>query len=232
MSRGAWYIHAITSYAGGARPPMPARPGIGVPLPERRPLAIALDDALERRASCRRFSGEPLPIDVVATLLAAAYGTGPEVDVDGATFPSRPVPSAGATYPLELHLVARSVTGVEPGSYRYVPGEHALAPTGSAAGFDALADVFLAQPYLTDASAILVLAGILERTTVRYGDRGYRYVLFEAGHAAQNVALAAAALETGALSLGGFIDEALAGFVSLRPDAVPLYAVAVGPPGG
>jgi SagB-type dehydrogenase family enzyme len=98
--------------------------------------------------------------------------------------------------------------------------------------FAALAQIFLAQPYLTAAAVVVVLAGALDRTTARYGDRGYRYVLYEAGHAMQNLTLAGAALDIGTLNLGGFLDDALAAVLRLRPDAVPLYAVAFGPPAG
>jgi SagB-type dehydrogenase family enzyme len=234
MSVGAWSLHGATSYASGGWPPAVAAPErhAAVPLPERRPLAVTLDDLLARRASCRRFSGAELALDAVSSLLAAAYGEGPEVSVEGASFPSRPVPSAGATYPLQLHVLVRAVDGLAPGSYHYLPGDHALAPTGPGVPFAALAEIFLGQPYLTPAAAVLVLAGALDQTTARYGDRGYRYVLYEAGHTMQNVILTGAALDVGSLNLGGFLDDALAAVLRLRPDAVPLYGVALGPPAG
>jgi SagB-type dehydrogenase family enzyme len=201
-----------------------------VALPAPRPLSLPLGEALERRASCRQFSGEALSLDAVSALMGAAYGAGPEVEVEGLRYPSRPVPSAGATYPLELHLLARAVADLRPGSYRYVPEEHALVATGPGALFEALAEIFLEQPYLAPASAVVVIAAVLPRTTDRYGDRGYRYVLFEAGHAAQNLTLGATSLGIGALSLGGFLDDTLTAVLRLRPDAVPLYGVALGRP--
>lgn len=234
MSAGAWGLHRATSYASGSWPPPVAAPErrAPVPLPEPRPLGVALGDLLARRASCRRFSGGALELDALSSLLAAAYGAGPEVTVEGVSFPSRPVPSAGATYPLQLHVLARAVDGLPSGSYRYVPEDRAVAPTGPGVPFTALAEIFLEQPYLTAAAAVVVVAGAIDRTTARYGDRGYRYVLYEAGHAMQNVILAGAAVEIGTLNLGGFLDDALAAVLRLRPDVVPLYGVALGPPAG
>jgi SagB-type dehydrogenase family enzyme len=229
----AWDLHLATTYAGGWRSPVPApERRAPVPLPEPRPLPGALGELLAGRASCRRFSGAALEPDAVAALLRAAYGTGPEVTVEGVSFPSRPVPSAGATYPLELHVLVRAVDGLERGSFRYVPEDGALVPTGPGLEFDTLAEIFLSQPYLSAAAAIVVLAGAIDRTTARYGDRGYRYVLYEAGHAMQNLVLAGAALDVGSLCLGGFLDDALAATLRLPVATVPLYAVALGPPAG
>ena len=119
--RSAWDLHFATSYASGWSPAAAApERRASVPLPEPRPLGGALDELLAGRASCRRFSGAALELDVLASLLQAAYGTGPDVTVEGVSFPSRPVPSAGATYPLQVHVFARAVNGLQSGSFRYV----------------------------------------------------------------------------------------------------------------
>src|SRR5262245_9738467 len=92
----------------------------------------------------------------------------------------------------------------------------------------------MGQHYLTDAVAVAVIAADVERTLAKYGDRGYRYVLLEAGHCAQNLNVAAAALGLGTCNAGGFFDQELADLLTIDTDAeVHLYAVAVGraPPG-
>jgi SagB-type dehydrogenase family enzyme len=232
-SQHAWALHRTTSYLSG----LPEQPQLGpekapdpITLPDRGPLCVQLDDVLLRRGSCRRFSGGALRLQAVATLLSAAYGCGRVVKFGDAGWPARPVPSAGARYPLELHLAVRAVDCLPAGTYRYLPYEHALAPTGPSVSFAHLADIFFRQPYLTPAAAIVVIAGNFEQTTARYGDRGYRYVLFEAGHVAQNVLLAATALGVGGLSLGGFLDDMLANTLQVSSQVAPLYGVALGPP--
>ena len=49
------------------------------------------------------------------------------------------------------------------------------------------------------------------RTRFKYGLRGYRFALLEAGHVMQNAVLAAAALALPALPVGGFYDRRLDG---------------------
>jgi len=234
MSHDIWSLHRVTNHPSGhwISPLESGLDDISVELPDRVPLSLALDDALEQRASCRRFADEPLALNAVSTLLGAGYGCGPKVSVEGTEFASRPVPSAGAKYPLQLHLLIRSVSGLPPGAYRYVPEEHRLSPSGPGVASAALAELFLGQPYLIPAAAVVVLAGSLEKTAARYGDRAYRYVLFEAGHVAQNLSLAAAALEMGCLNLGGFLDDGLANVLRLDAGVAPLYGLALGKPAG
>ena len=69
------------------------------------------------------------------------------------------------------------------------------------------AEMFLGQPYLSDAAAVVVLTAVVERSLWKYEDRGYRYLLLEAGHVAQNVNLCAHGTRARILNLGGFFDE-------------------------
>jgi SagB-type dehydrogenase family enzyme len=139
------------------------------------------------------------------------------------------VPSAGARYPLEIHLIAWSIQDVIPGTYRYLSTEHSLESTGITVAPQAASDLFLGQQYITAASAVIVITATLGPSLSRYGERGYRYILFEAGHVAQNLNLTAAALRLGSLNLGGFLDQRLGETLRLA-EHVPLYGVAVGRP--
>jgi SagB-type dehydrogenase family enzyme len=59
---------------------------------------------------------------------------------------------------------------------------------------------------LEGAACALLLLAVFGRTRFKYGLRGYRFSLLEAGHVVQNVVLAAAALGVRALPWGGFYD--------------------------
>ena len=77
---------------------------------------------------------------------------------------------------------------------------------------------------------ILVLCA-LEPLQRRYGERGYRYLLLEAGHVAQNMLLGAVALGASAVPLGGFDDATVNQLIAQHvPGAVTLYSVVVGQP--
>ena len=56
---------------------------------------------------------------------------------------------------------------------------------------------------------MVALTGMFWRSRFKYGDRAYRFTLIEAGHVAQNLLLAAAALRLAAVPVGGFYDRAV-----------------------
>jgi SagB-type dehydrogenase family enzyme len=203
-----------------------------VPLPAPRRAAMALDDAIAARVSCRRWRDDDLRLADLSALAGAAYGVRGRTRLGALEFLERPVPSGGGLYPLELYLLARRVEGLAPGVYHYAPLHHALERLREVALPRGLvAYLFMGQEYAADASAVLALTLVAERSLWKYGDRGYRYALLEAGHAIQNVNLVAAALGLGTCNLGGFFDDELAAL--LRADVereVPLYAVAAGLP--
>ena len=69
--------------------------------------------------------------------------------------------------------------------------------------------------YRLDPASALLITASFSRARSKYGIRGYRNVLLEAGHAAQNVLLAAAALGVAACPVGGFVDEGLNSLLAL-----------------
>ena len=146
----------------------------------------------------------------------------------GAAAGRRSVPSGGALYPLELYVLALAVTDTESSVYHYDPFGHRLESIGP---LDAdVAGAALVDPGLAErAAAVLVLTGMFWRSRFKYGLRGYRFALLEAGHVAQNVVLAAAVLGLAVLPLGGFYDRRLDALVGADGLAeASLYALVLG----
>ncbi|KAB7741884.1 SagB/ThcOx family dehydrogenase [Nostocoides sp. F2B08] len=200
-----------------------------IDLPEAAVPEVGLQTLIRGRRSCRRFAADPLSLSDLATLLYVGYGVISSVDFDG-LFLERPVPSGGGLYPLELSVIAQRVDGLDAGSWHYVPLGHRVESM-HAHPFPPLmtAEMFLGQPYLAQAAAIIVITSVVERSLWKYDDRGYRYILLEAGHVAQNVNLCATGLGLGSLNLGGFFDSDLLGVVRADPSTeIALYGVAVG----
>ncbi|MCK5273889.1 MAG: SagB/ThcOx family dehydrogenase, partial [Alphaproteobacteria bacterium] len=125
-------------------------------------------------------------------------------------------------------LIAGDVRSLPAGIYRYSPRAHALEAGAAGDRRAALAEAALSQRWIADAAAILVLAAVEERTTVKYGRRGVRYVHIEVGHAAQNVYLQAAALGLGTTIVGAFDDDEVKGVANLRRDETPLCLLPIG----
>jgi SagB-type dehydrogenase family enzyme len=142
----------------------------------------------------------------------------------------RTTPSAGALYPLELHLVASRVDGLAAGVHRYIPATRSLRT--SAAAPLAQTQLFAAsrQRAVGEAAAIVVIAAVEERTARKYGERAGRYVAFEAGAAAQTLALQAGALGLGSVVIGSFDDDAVAAALRLPPGERPLALMPIGRP--
>jgi SagB-type dehydrogenase family enzyme len=167
----------------------------------------------------------------LGTVLRNSYGVLGESTGFGG-FVERPVPSGGALYPLELYVLAQKVDGISAGVLHYVPPAHGLEVLHDEPLPRLLtAEVFLGQPYLANAAAIIVIAAVVERSLWKYEDRGYRYILLEAGHVAQNAILSAHGLGLSVLPLGGFFDDDLGGLLRLQPErAIALYGIAIGVP--
>ncbi len=198
------------------------RPGIA--LPGALPLRDSVDDLRGRRRSARAEITRPIRLAALATVLAASYGA-TEHPGGGSR---RPVPSGGALYPLELYAIALGVTGLDRGVYHYDPFRHRLALLGRVSRLD-LREAFVEPAVLDAASAVLVVTAMFWRSRCKYGARGYRFALLEAGHLGQNALLAATSLDLPALPVGGFYDRRLDRLVRADSiDQATLYALVLG----
>lgn len=184
---------------------------------------ISVERALALRRSVRAFAPEPLGLSIVSQLLWAAQGI---TDPAGL----RTAPSAGALYPLEVHLVAGAVSGVRAGIHRYEPQHHRLSLESEGDPRAGVAEAAFYQDWVAEAPAIVVLSAVYERTARKYAERAARYVHMEVGHAAQNVYLQAAALGLGTTMVGAFRDEELARVLGLVGPAKPLALLPIGKP--
>lgn len=186
-----------------------------------------LERTILKRESYRAFSNASITLKELSRLLFFSAGiTHKGENQDDAR---RSYPSAGARYPLEVYLISLNVKYLNKGLYHYNVKEHCLEKllyqdlTGwllSATGNDR---------FLKKAVAILIITAVLDRTRIKYKDRGYRYVLIEAGHLAQNLLFEATTLNLGSYPIGGFIDGEFDKLLDInRRKEVTLYLVAIG----
>ena len=197
-------------------------PGGVLPAPDRAG-GLPLGQALARRRSVRRFGPQALALAAVAQLLWAAQGTSSSAG-------RRTAPSAGALYPLELVLVALRVDGLAAGLHRYLAAAHALQPSTIEIAASDLQRAAMGQPAVGAAAAVVVITAFESRTAGRYGARAGPYVAFEAGAAAQNLALQAVALGLGTVVVGGFDSAAVARLLRLPPGEQPVVLLPIGVP--
>ncbi|MFF3442830.1 SagB family peptide dehydrogenase [Streptosporangium sp. NPDC002721] len=216
----------VVAAMNGLRETKPYRDRPRVALPyELPPSKIGLDEALIGRESARGFGRGPVGLPDVSKVLRCAYGvTRPNAD-GRYPRPFRAVPSGGALYPLELYLWARDVSGLVKGLYHYDPTAHELHELGE---FEA-GSCFVQSELVASAPAVVLVSAVFQRSAFKYGERGYRFVLIEAGHAVHNAMLAASGRGLAAVPVGGYFDrelDDLLGFDGLHESVV--YSLLLG----
>jgi len=182
---------------------------------------MSVERALRERRSMRQYKNQPVTLSDLSQILWAAQGVSGPGD-------RRTAPSAGALYPLEVSVVAGNVTGLSAGTYSYDPDQHQLTVIAEGDARRSLSRAALDQSSIKNAAAVLVLCAVYERTTVKYGERGIRYVHMEAGHAAQNVSLQAVALNLGTVVIGAFHDDRVRTVLRLSEQEHPLSLMPIG----
>lgn len=152
-------------------------------------LPLAADGLATRYAALRR--GElppPAPFDLahLGILFELSLALSAWKEFGGARWALRCNPSSGNLHPTEGYLIAPALPGIPGGVHHYLSREHVLEQRAAPReGWDA---AFGGQ------GVLVALSSIHWREAWKYGERGYRYCLLDAGHAIAAVSLAAAAL--------------------------------------
>jgi len=143
----------------------------------------------------------------------------------------RTAPSAGALYPVETYVIAHRVDSLEPGAYHYAVLERELERLRSGDLRLPVARAALDQGIAAEAAAVFVWSAIWRRSTWKYGQRAYRYAPLDAGHIAENVALAAVGLGLGTCQIAAFYDDEANALLDLDGDEESvIYMTVVGRP--
>ena len=160
-------------------------------------------EAVGRRRSVRDFRSSSLRAADLSQLLWASQGV---TRVMGECA-LRSAPSAGALYPVETYLSVQMVEGIEAGIYHYGVREHELDLLRTGDFRAAVAEAALDQGFLAEAAVVFAWTAVFARSKWKYKERAYRYVYLDAGHIAQNVALAAVALGLGSCQIAALYDD-------------------------
>ena len=175
-----------------------------IELPHFEPTkAMTLEQALKQRKSIRDFQDKPISKGQLAYLLWAS--TGIQRAEDGYEF--RTAPSAGALYPIETYLTVNNVKGLKPGIYHYSISSHHLEQLKVGDFGRQTAAAALGQGMCAAACVVFIWSAIFERCKWKYGQRAYRYIYLDAGHIAENLALAATSLNRGSCEIGALYDD-------------------------
>lgn len=185
----------------------------------------SLWQALQSRRSIRKYGAGPINLKTLAQLLWATQG----ITARSGPYSLRTAPSAGALYPVETYLAINRVTDLAAGIYHFAADTFQLTAVAGAEKAAGVPQACLDQSFMGKAAVIFAWSAVFRRNMSKYGHRGLRYVLLDAGHICQNLLIAAEGLELCACPVAAFYDDELNGLFGLDGDEESvLYLAAVG----
>jgi SagB-type dehydrogenase family enzyme len=185
-------------------------------LPRRQlPAAAPQEDEFLRvllaRKTHRDFSGAPVTLEALSTLLRytwGALGTIPSPNF-GALL-HKTSPSGGARHPGEVYVAALNVKGLARGLYHYSVKDHALEQIRRGPMRRAVLRYTLGQKHVGNACAVCFMTAVFPRSMFKYrSPRAYRIVTLDAGHLAQTFCLVATWLGLAPFTTAAVADTAI-----------------------
>lgn len=185
---------------------------------------VSLEDTLMNRQSKRVFTKTEMSLEQISTFLY--YSSGLKTN-SHPWLANRFYPSPGARYALETYVITLN-TEIPKGVYHYNLRSHSLEIL--------LQNKFSYQKYtanvqwIKNANILVVITAIFKRNTIKYGIRGYRHVLEEAGHLGQNFYLIGNALDMNTCAIAGYLDDKLNKLLDVDGlNETVIYVLAAGP---
>lgn len=200
----------------GERPDRPKSISLGQP----GVLTRHLTELLQLRTSADSPTEATFDNRHLAILLPHAYGPLPNASPAGS---GRPVPAAGGIPSLVLFVHIESAASLH--TFRYEPLKNAL--DGVSEYTCKILDLCNEQATVRNARAQVTFVYDARTNTSKYGHRGLDFALLEAGHAAQNLTLAATGLGIGSRCIGSLSHPAVRSVCHLPLHQVPVYATAL-----
>ena len=198
---------------------------IVLPAPEL--VGMNVEKAIRTRRSVRYYADQPVTPEQLSQILLSANGI--TEDSDGWEF--RAAPSGGALYPVEIYVVVSNVDTIADGLYHFQVSDSSLEMIRKG-NLDKQLHLAANEQEAVGSSALtLVLTARFNRSTTKYGDRGYRYTYIEAGAVCENVYLQANSLGLGTVAIGAFNDDMLNRFLEIDGlDEAALLIMPIGYP--
>jgi len=189
----------------------------------------SLEKILESRFSKRDFNQKAITINEISKILFYSGGIMRFEQRENIDTSRRSYPSAGARYPLEIYTIIVRSKEIEPGIYHYNVLSHSLEEIKRGKYIEEMMKlIHPEQKSFKDASLFIVITANFSRTQNKYDERGYRFILLEAGHLGQNICLITNSLGLGACPIGGFLDDNLDELLDLDKGESSIYLFAVG----
>jgi SagB-type dehydrogenase family enzyme len=213
-SPSQWARMAREFLAEAPQPPLfkryPRLPKHRLPA-EASPAGDAFLRVLMSRKTHREFSGKPVTVALLASLLRYTWGAfGTIASPNFGPLLHKTSPSGGARHPGEVYVAALNVKGLAQGLYHYSVKDHALERIHRGPMRKAVLRYTLGQEHVGNACAVCFMTAVFPRSMFKYrSPRAYRIVTLDTGHLAQTFCLVATWLGLAPFTTAAVADTAI-----------------------
>ena len=166
-------------------------------------------ECIQARRSLRKYSNKPLSFEEMSYLL---YESLRVMEVRNDTVVFRSFPTGGARNAMENYIYIHNVEGIKKGLYHYVQNHHALQLIDDSEDVGERVNLSLMKQ-LRGCAIVVFMTTVPYRSEYAYSFTAHKMIAMEAGHAAQNVSLAAEVVDSGAVCIAAYdqklVDELL-----------------------
>lgn len=176
-------------------------------LPNPTKIEFSLGEALIARKTERDFDENLIDVQKISQVLFYSAGIiDKKEDWDKSR---RTYPSGGARFPLEIYpIVLNENEDVKAGVYHYNVKGHFLEKLFEDKELkNKIYPEIIWQEMIKKPPLLMAISAVFSRNTIKYKNRGYRYILIEAGHMGQNIYLVSHTLGLKCCAIGGFGDD-------------------------
>lgn len=181
----------------------------------KRGFRAPLSGTILARRSVRDYSGEPIKLADLSTILYYGDGVSGEIPVRDIPVKSailgenhviklRTAPSGGALYPIDIYILVINVEKLEPGVYLYSPSNHTIKSIKSVPKEELCRIAYPKEIDLTKIGVMIVFVYNTYMNARKYGDSALGFAFIEVGEISQNIHLVCTALGSGSCDIGAY----------------------------
>ncbi|WP_302304618.1 SagB family peptide dehydrogenase [Culturomica massiliensis] len=177
---------------------------------------VDIFQTIRNRKSTKKYQRCAISLKELYYLLRYSYGVNRKEKVNNVTWKFRPIPSGGGLFASEVYIVILN-SQIPQGLYHYSPDDNSLELVKAGNFLKEIQTFSGADPYINseNVSCVVFITSVIDRLYIKYGERGYRFMLLEVGFLSQNMSLIAEALNLGSCMLGGYKDNLVEEFLEI-----------------
>jgi len=161
-----------------------------------------LNEVIASRRSLRQYKNVKITKEEVSYLLWETS----RVDFYKSSAVFRTIPTGGATNAMETYVYLQEIDGIESGLYHYIQDQHLLVLLDDNNDLKERVNQSL-WTQLRGANFTMFLTATPYRSEYKYGFTAHKMIAMEAGHAGQNLSLAAEVIDCGACCLAAYKQD-------------------------